>query len=459
MDAQASLASATKVSPLSVLVRGVLEWTFPGDAFTQLFAAYADGQYTRKLTIHAVVWLLLQVVAGVRRSVFAAFQADQASSCPTLAATFQALYTKIGRTTPAFAAALVRHSAARLGPLLQAADQSAVPGWRGYHIRVVDGTDLGGTEHRLQVLRGTRAAGLPGRLVVVDDLASGLSVDGIASEDAYASEMVLVLPLVEQAQAGQVYVADRNFCTWDIVSGLARRRARFVIREHQKLRWQARRWARRLGRVPTGEVWEQPLWVVDRHTGRRLAVRRGIIRLDEPTRDGDTEIRLLTNLPAHVDGRRGALLYRRRWTLEGHVDFVKNQLHGEIETLGRPRAALLMLCLALVAANALAVVRHALQVSHGLAPEAWSGYYLADEVASNYRAVDVLVEQATWNGLAASSAEQCWAWCRQVAAEVRPAAFEKHPRGPKRPPPRRASAKKRPHYATFRLLNQAKRQC
>ena len=58
-------------------------------------------------------------------------------------------------------------------------------------------------------------------------------------------------------------------------------------------------------------------------------------------------------------------------------------------------------------------------LSHGLAAEAWSGCYLADEVAHNYRAVDVLVPQATWNTLAAWTAADCWAWCRAVAAQVR----------------------------------------
>ncbi len=460
MDARTGFATARVVSPLTTLVRGVLEWTFPGESFAEIFAAHAGGGYTRKLTVGAVVWLLLRVVSGVRRSVFAAFQADQAGPCPSIGASFQALYAKVGRTAPAFAAALVRHSAARLGPLLQAAGcRTELAGWRGYRIRVVDGTDLDGTEHRLGVLRHTRAAGLPGRLVVVYDPASGLCFDALASEDAYASEMRLALPLLERAEAGAVYVADRNFCTWDILALLSGRRARFVIREHQKLRRQRRGVARRLGRVATGEVWEQPLWVQDRHTGRRRAVRRITLKLDEPTRDGDTEVRLLTNLPARVDGRRVAELYRRRWTLEGHFDLVKNDLHGEIESLGRPRAALLTMCLALVAANALAVVRQALRASHGIEPEDLSGYYLADEVAYNYRAVDVLVQQAAWDALARSTALACWAWCLEVAAEVRPAAFEKHPRGPKRPPPRRASAKKRPHYSTFRLLNQAKRQC
>lgn len=448
MDATPELAPALVVSPLTVLVRGVLEWTFPGDAVERLFAQHADAQYTRKLTIDSVFWLLLQVVAGSRRSVFAAFQADQSQPAPTINASSQALYGKVGRTQPTFAAALVRHAAGRLRPLLHAAGASAVAGWTRYQVRILDGTDLDGTEHRLGVLRGSRSAGLPGRLLVEYDVASGLGTDAVASEDAYASEMVLVQALVERAELGRLYVADRNFCTWDILSGLAGRRARFVIREHQKLRLQTRGRPRRLGRVATGEVFEQRAWVLDRHTGRRLAVRRLILKLDQPTRDGETVIRLLTNLPGRVCGLRVVELYRKRWTLEGHFDFLKNQLHGEIESLGRPRAALLLLCLALVAANALAVVRQALRVCQAVELEELSGSYLADELAGNQRAVAALVPQAVWEAVAALGVAACWSWCQAVAGQIRPEAFAKHPRGPKRPQPRRTSGKQRPHYST-----------
>jgi hypothetical protein len=451
-------ATALLVSPLSVLVRGSLEWTFRDKDIELLFAQHAPAQYTRQLTISAVVELLLQVAAGVRRSVFAAFQADQARDQPTITASYQALYTKIGRTVPDFASSLVRHSADRLRPLLDRAHPS-VPGWRGYQIQILDGTDLDGTEHRLKVLRHTNAAGLPGRLVVQYDLVRGLCTDAVASEDAYASEMVLVEPLIQRAVRGWLYVADRNFCTWDILDGLASRGARFIIREHQKLRWQSRGQKRRLGRVPTGEVWEEPLWVLDRHTGKRRKVRRIILKLDEPTRDGETEIRLLTNLPARVCGKRIAELYRKRWTLEGHFDFVKNALHGEIESLGRPRAALLMMCLALVAGNALAVVREALRVSQGVELADLSGYYLADELAGNYRAVDKLVSEACWEVVGTLAARECWSWCVAVAGQIRTAALQKHPRGPKGPKPKRASAKEHPHYSTFRLLNEAKLLC
>jgi hypothetical protein len=459
MSAASDFAIATTVSPLTVLVRGVLEWTFPDATVEDLFHRHAPGQATRKLTLSAIVELLIQVVAGTRRSVFAAFQADQAGDHPTLPASYQALYAKIGRTTPAFATQLVRHSADRLLPVLDIAQPQNPGHWWGYRVRILDGTDLGGSEHRLKVLRDTRAAGLPGRLVVAYDLATGLCVDAVASEDAYASEMVLVHELIPRARPRQVYVADRNFCTWAILTGLAQRRAGFVIREHQKLRVRVRGPAKRVGRVETGVAWEQRVWVEDRHTGQRLAARRVILKLDDPTRDGDTAIRLLTNLPRRIPATAIALVYRRRWTLEGHFDFVKNQLQGEIESLGRPRAALLMMCLAVVAANALAVVRQALVVSQEVELSELSGYYLADELAGNARAVEALVATRSWQSLASRPVAAFWDWCVAVSQVIRPAAFQKHPRGPKRPQPQRASGKKRPHYSTHRLLEEAKQRC
>jgi hypothetical protein len=48
-----------------------------------------------------------------------------------------------------------------------------------------------------------------------------------------------------------------------------------------------------------------------------------------------------------------------------HFALVETVLHGEIESLRRPRAALFAMGMALVAANALSVVRHALRVTHG----------------------------------------------------------------------------------------------
>lgn len=144
-------------------------------------------------------------------------------------------------------------------------------------------------------------------------------------------------------------------------------------------------------------------------TGERR--RQVILRLDAPTRDGEAEIHVLTNLPARDDAVRDAEVSRKRWRLEGHGDFVRNDLHGEIET---------------------------------------------DELAANYRAVQALIGQATWDRLAELAGRQLWAWCREAAGAIRPQAFLKHPRGPKRPQPKPASAKTGSHCSTSRLLNEAK---
>lgn len=454
------MESALDVSPLTVLVRGVLEWACPHSFLEELFDRLCrPKQWNRKLTISAIAWLLLAVVSGARRSVFAAFQADQDSEHPTITATAAALYAKYGRTDPRFAAAVVQESAERMNQVMTAAGVTSLFGWEGYRIRILDGTDLGGTEHRLKPLRRINAAGLPGRLVVVYELATGLAVDAVASEDAYTSERELVQPIVARARPKDLFVADRNFCTTKILFGVSDRNAFFVIRQHESLRWRPLKPARVLGRVASGEVWEQPVEVEDTDTGRCVRMRRILLKLDTPTADGELEIVLLTNLRG-ISALRICELYRDRWSIERHFALVKTVLRGEIEGLGRPRAALFVLCLSLVAGNALAVVKQALRTTHGDEElEKLSGYYLADEVAGNYRAVDALVAQAQWRRLTRQLPEAFWGWCQAVAARVRTRGFHKHPRGPKKPQPKRASGKERHHYSTYRLLEEAKRKC
>ncbi len=154
MSQQERFDAALTVSPLTTLVRGVIEWAFPAQSWADLHAEFAPGCQTRKLSIDAVCSLMAPVVAGSRRSVFAAFQADQALETPAITASHQALYGKLGRMAPQFSCALVRTSAQRLAPLLKVAGCQGLPGWNGYRIRMVDGTQPNESEHRLEVLRG-----------------------------------------------------------------------------------------------------------------------------------------------------------------------------------------------------------------------------------------------------------------------------------------------------------------
>jgi hypothetical protein len=454
MLTQAGMDTAIIVSPFTVLVRGVLEWACPDSLFEELFDRECrPKQWNRKLTISAITWLMLSVAAGIRRSVFAAFQADRTSDCPTILATASALYAKYGRIDPRYTMAVIRESGQRMSQLLRAAGVTEPFGWEGYRLLVLDGTDMAGTEHRLKPLRGIKAAGLPGRFVAAYEMATGQVIDAEASEDAYTSERVLVMPILLKATPRELFVADRHYCTTEILFTIMDRGAWFVIRQHENLRWQPVKEARAIGRVATGDVWEQPIEVEDTDTGKRRRMRRIILKLDTPTDEGDAEIVLLSNLQ-RISALRICELYRDRWTIEREFSLLKTVLHGEIDGLGRPRAALFAMGMAMVAANALNVVAHALRVSHGVEEfNKLSGYYMADEVVGNYRAVDTLVQEAEWLALASKPKEDFWRWAVTVASQVRTRGLHKHPRGPKKPQPRRASGARRHHYSTYRLLN------
>ena len=110
-DIPITLVPHGQAVPLGVMVRGTLEWMLDEPTLEKLFEQHAPDQYTRELTIAALVGLLIQVSAGIRASVHAAYKADQAEQQPTITTTYQAVYGKLGRLQPAVSEAVVRHSA------------------------------------------------------------------------------------------------------------------------------------------------------------------------------------------------------------------------------------------------------------------------------------------------------------------------------------------------------------
>jgi hypothetical protein len=84
-----------------------------------------------------------------------------------------------------------------------------------------------------------------------------------------------------------------------------------------------------------------------------------LLRLKEPTADGDTEIRPLTNLSP--EKATAADVYRRRWRIEGRFLERTTRRRCEVDTLGYPKAALLGFALAVCACNVLRVVSGALE--------------------------------------------------------------------------------------------------
>jgi hypothetical protein len=150
-------------------------------------------------------------------------------------------------------------------------------------------------------------------------------------------------------------------------------------------------------------------------------VRRITVELDTPTRDGETEVHLLTDLPAEVaDALVSADLYRRRWTLEAAFGELATCLNGEVNTLGYPKAALFAFCVALVSYNVLGVVKAALRSAHGdEAVEEVSGYYLSDEIAGTHRGMMIAIPADEWVVFAGLTASALGEILKGLAAKVR----------------------------------------
>jgi IS4 transposase len=438
-------------APVSVMVRATLENALNPRALDQLFEGTAQRQYTRILLFSSIVDLMSTVVCRIRPSINAAYK----KHASLLGVTRKAVYDKLDRLEPEVAAALVRHTATALEPVITAMGGDLPPWLPGYRIKIVDGNHLASTEHRLQELRTTGAGALPGHALVVLDPQVMLVTDVIPCEDGHAQERSLLDRLLASVRPHDLWIEDRNFCTTGFVFGVVGRRASFVLRQHAgNLPWQFVGKRRSCGRIDTGRVFEQTIRV-EHEDGEVLFLRRITVALDQPTRDGDTEIHLLTDLPAKVARAKTiAELYRKRWTIETAFAELEATLNGEVETLGYPKAALFAFCVALVAYNVLSVVKAALRSVPGakVVTEEVSGYYLADEVAGTYRGMMIAIPEEEWAVFQDLSPVELGQVLHDLARKVRLSEFRKQPRGPKKPQPKRRIEGQQNHVSTAKLL-------
>jgi len=447
-------------APLAVMARGLLQRALKADDLDRLFEQVAQQQYTRELLFSSVVEMLAGVALRVHPSLRQAYLKHPAGDDVSLSA----LYQKVNGLETALGPAVVRHSAARMGEVITALGPLPAP-WRpGYRIKILDGNHLAGTQKRLDVLKGTRAAALPGESLAVLDPQKRLFLDLIACPDAYTQERALLREVLPQVEANDVWVADRNFCTPRFLCGIAGRGAFFAIREHEQLNIRYEGPLRRIGRTATGEVFEQEAVVTDEQAEgptalREVRVRRVVIRLDKQTRDGETEVSMLSNLPEAVaDALALAELYLQRWTVEVAFAELTVVLRCEVETLGYPQAALFCFAVAVLVANVLAVVRAAVRAEHGdKRAQELSIFQAALDVSGVYRGMMVALPAEEWRRYEEMPIDQFAAWLRRAARAVDwEAGLKKSRRGPKKPPADKPSAARNRHVSTHRLLQEHK---
>jgi Transposase DDE domain len=445
-----------QASPLSVMTRGLLENILQPGLIDELFARTAETQYTKELLFSTVVDTMSLVVCGFYQSPRAVY-IDRRDLFPV---TLKCFYEKLHGIELPVMRQLVRDTAGRLESLVKELGGALPALLPDYPVKVLDGNCLAGSEHRIKELRANAAAALPGKSLVVLDPTLGLVVDVFPCEDGHAQERSLLAAVMDTVRSGELWIEDRNFCTLGFLFGVARRQAFFLVREHQNLPWRAVDELRRVGRTETGEVWEQTVEAED-DSGTVLRLRRVVLKLDKPTRDGDTEVALLSNL---WDARVGALtlarLYLKRWTIETAFQVLTETLDCEQPRLGYPKAALFAFCVTLVAYNVLAVVKAALRAAHGSnkVEQEVSLYHVTEQVRRTYTGMMIALPAEEWvifQGMRVCDLAQT---LRELASQVRLSTIPKAPSKPKKPRPERMYDPKVPHVSTAKVLGQRRQQ-
>ena len=436
--------------PVSVMTRGVLENLLDTERMDALFERTAEVQYTRDLLFSSVIDLMGQVVLGVQPSIHAAHQAQ----AEELGVSNQAVYDKLNNVETRVSAELVRDSAQQAAEVIRKLG-ATLPSWLdGYQVKVLDGNHLAATEHRIKELRSTWAAPLPGKILVVLNPELMLAESVFITEDGHASERTLFKDVLPTVSCDDLWIADRNFGTIGLMAGIIERGAGFIIRQHGTFKGELVGVPTHKKKAKTGITYEHALRMTD-HNGTTHMLRRITVDLIKPTRDGDNEIHILTNLPADkASAKTVAELYAKRWSIETMFQELTQNLRCEVKTLGYPKAAIFAFCLALLAYHAVSIVQAALRAVHGreIIQKTVSGFYLSLELSQTYDGMMIAIPAPHWEMFRTRTPKQLAETLLALAVHVDLRRYKKHSRGPKKPPPKKSTYKNGGHCSTARLI-------
>ncbi len=444
-----------KEAPVCVMVRAALENVFAAERLDVMFEKTAEQQRSGELLFSTVADIMAAVVSQIRPSVNAAYRAQ----ADVIGVTIKSVYDKLSGIEPAVSRSMVQETAGRMRAIIEKLGSPQRESLPGYRIKILDGNHLRRTDRRIGELREINGAPLPGQALVVLDPQLMMVTDVIPCEDGHAQERSLLPQVLETVRRGDVWIADRNFCTARFLFGIIARRAHFIIREHATSpprELVGRR--RKVCKSNTGTIYEQKMRIWD-DQGNEKEIRRITVKLNQPTRDGETEIHILTNLPQKVTPLAIAEVYGGRWTIETAFQEMAENLNSEIQTLGYPKAALFGFCMGLVIYNILSVVKAAVRAAHGKdAGEKISTYYMADEIASTYRGMMIAVGEKYWTKqFAGLTAAQMARTLIAMAKRIRLNRYAKNPWRPKKKPDKKMNKKNRGHVSTARILEKRNR--
>ncbi len=224
-----------KESPISVMMRGIIEYAFEAERLNGLFEDTAEAQYTRTLHFSTVADLMSEVVFNISPSIGAAYQAN----IDQMIVSRKSVYNKLNGIEPQISAALVDDSVTQFAPVVEKLGATLPPLLPGYRVKIIDGNHFSATEHRIEELRTIGDAPLPGKALVVLDPLLKLATHVFPCEDGHAQERSLLDQVLPCVESGDLWIGRPEFLhagilvrhpiTWGEVSGSSTRQPAWAL--------------------------------------------------------------------------------------------------------------------------------------------------------------------------------------------------------------------------------------
>lgn len=436
--------------PMAVLAMMTVRNVFSDQRIDRIFEDASKSQYTRELRFSLCAKLLGDVALCGASSLNAVYKKYR-SSIPV---SVSAVYQKLQCIEPQVCEAMVAITAAKAaGVIKQFSSQRPQP-IQGYRLRIVDGNYLAKTQRRIKELRQSSVSALPGMSLAIYDYATELIDHLIVSEDGHTNERALMLRVGESLEENDLLMADSMYCTKVMFDTVTAKNAKFLVRHHSVLRLDEIGVPKQgKGRCKTGKVTFQKVTTTDAKEYTVVIIDR-----DRPTRKGQSEVRLLTNLEVTAKlATELAELYLKRWKIEESFRQLTEYLSCEIKTLGYPKAALLAFSLAVVAYNCLRCLKAALAAHFGQdeVDNKLSMYYVAEELKQSLDGVQVAIDEHVWKKFETMDLAKLIACMLEVVQLVD---FERYRKSPKAYKKKKAPVERKRnfHQATFDVLQARK---
>lgn len=441
-----------KTCPFAVLTQAAIRATM-GNELDEVFHSERSQQYEGEALFSDVALTVADIALGFAENPNQAYKTQKEN----LGVSLTSFYNKINATETAISEGVVRRSGQRAVEMM---DELECPPWEivpGYRVFALDGNHLPETDKRLEVLRDAYDAPLPGTVIARFDLQRQLFDRAYLLEDAHAQECSVKHRILADLEPNDLIVADRHYCVLDLLTGIDEAGGAFAIRQHGRFQGVLVGKRRRIGRISTGVVYEQEIRTSDRDDA--FSMRRITLELDQPTRDGDTVIHILTNLPARIAATLVAVVYGLRWEEEIGFFYLTTTLTCELVSLAQPRAALLLFCMAMLAFNIRQVMFAALYAAHDEEEvNEVSHFHVSVEVARFTDGMLAVIDEEIWEEWLPTNLTDVASLLRDIASTIDLRDYKKNRRGPKKNKESPERTRPKTHLSTAKALAAAKQR-